>query len=295
MSWNLRARLANRPALLVPGVFDPLSALLAEAAGFEALYVSGASIAYTQLGRPDIGLVSLEQLVDVVSRISDRVAAKLLVDADTGFGNALNVQRTVRLLERAGASAIQLEDQMTPKRCGHLAGKAIVSATEMVGKIHAAVDTRRSAETLIIARTDAVAVEGLGQALDRAGSYLAAGADVLFIEAPTSLKQMEAIVEQFGPRVPLLANMVEGGDTPISGRDALSKMGYAVIITPGSFVRALIPLAEEFFASLRETGSTLAFRDRMTDLRGVNVRIGLAELMARGKRYDADLKPGFEP
>ncbi len=295
MSGSLRARLADRPALLAPGIYDPLSALLAEAAGFEALYVSGASIAYTQLGRPDIGLVSLEQLVDVVSRISDRVAAKLLVDADTGFGNALNVQRTVRLLERAGASAIQLEDQITPKRCGHLAGKAIVSATEMVGKIHAAVDTRRSEETLIIARTDAVAVEGLGHALDRAGSYLAAGADVLFIEAPTSLKQMEAIVKQFGDRVPLLANMVEGGDTPLSGRDALSEMGYALIITPGSFVRALIPLAEEFFASLRETGSTSAFRDRMTDLRGVNERIGLAELMAQGKRYDADLKPGFEP
>jgi len=294
MTVSLRHRLTRRPALLAPGVYDGLTALLAEQAGFEALYVSGASVAYTQLGRPDIGLVSFDHLVDVVARISERVPVPLIVDADTGFGNALNVQRTVRLLERAGAAAIQLEDQTTPKRCGHLAGKAVIPAAEMAGKIRAAVDARRTAETLIVARTDAIAVEGIGPALDRAEAYLAAGADVLFIEAPASLEQMRGIIDRFGSRVPLLANMVEGGDTPILARDALSELGYALVIAPGAFVRALIPLAEAFFASLRETGGTAAFRSRMTDLRGVNQRIGLADLMAEGKRYDPDLKPGFE-
>jgi 2-methylisocitrate lyase-like PEP mutase family enzyme len=290
---SLRDRLARRPAILAPGIFDPLSALLAERAGFEALYVSGASIAYTQLGRPDVGLVSLGEVVDVVARVADRVALPLIVDADTGFGNALNTQRTVRLLERAGATAIQIEDQTAPKRCGHLAGKAVIPPAEMVGKIQAALDARQDAETLIIARTDAIAVEGLDAALDRADAYLAAGADLLFIEAPTSLEQMGLIIDRFAARVPLLANMVEGGDTPILDRDALSDLGFALVITPGALVRALIPAAEAFFRSLQETGSTAGSRSAMTDLRGVNERIGLEDLMIAGQRYDAGA--GVEP
>jgi 2-methylisocitrate lyase-like PEP mutase family enzyme len=164
---TLSARLACPPILIAPGVYDALTALIAERSGFEALYVSGAGIAYTRLGRPDIGLVGMSEVVQTVALIRDRVSAHLIVDADTGYGNALNVQRTVRLLERAGASAIQIEDQDFPKRCGHLDDKALVTAQEMAGKIKAAVDARASSETLIIARTDAVAVEGFDRALAR--------------------------------------------------------------------------------------------------------------------------------
>lgn len=294
MSGILAGRLARKPALLAPGVYDPLSALLAQRAGFDALYLSGAAIAYTQLGRPDIGLVSLTELIDVVGRVADRVDLPLIVDADTGFGSALNTQRTVRLLERSGAAAIQLEDQTYPKRCGHLAGKSLIGMAEMAGKVRAAVDSRHSADTLIIARTDAIAVEGFAAALERADAYRAAGADILFVEAPRSLDEMRLVVEKFGAYLPLVANMVEGGDTPMMGREALSDLGFSLIIAPGALVRAVVPMAEAFFTALFDTGSTAAFQARMTDLRGINDRIGLEELLLDGKRYDPDLAPGFD-
>ncbi len=212
---TLSDRLARAPILMAAGVYDPLTALIAERAGFEALYVSGAGIAYTRLGRPDIGLVGMSEVVQTVALIRDRVGVHLIVDADTGYGNALNVERTVRLLERAGAGAIQIEDQDFPKRCGHLDDKALILGGEMAGKIKAAVDARRSAETLIIARTDAVAVEGFDRAMERAELYRDAGADVLFIEAPRQRDELARIGARFGNAVPLLANMVEGGKTPI--------------------------------------------------------------------------------
>src|SRR3954453_11755576 len=171
MTDTLRQRLSRPPILIAPGIYDALTALLAENAGFEALYVSGAAIAYTRLGRPDIGLVSMSGVVDTVALIRDRVPAHPVVDADTGYGNALNVQRTVRLMERAGANAIQLEDQTFPKRCGHLEDKSLIATGEMVGKIKAATDARVCDQTLVIARTDAVAVEGLDAAVERAGRY----------------------------------------------------------------------------------------------------------------------------
>ena len=210
---SLRERLKRKPILLAPGVYDALAALLAEQAGFEALYLSGAGIAYTRLGRPDIGLVTASEVENTLANIRERVALPIIVDADTGYGNALNVARTVRMLERAGGDqlAIQLEDQVTPKRCGHLDGKNVVSAGEMVGKIRAALDARRNAETLIVARSDAMAVEGLDAALDRAERYLEAGADVLFIEALRSAEEMKTALTRFAGRAPLLANMVEGG------------------------------------------------------------------------------------
>ncbi len=287
---SLRQRLSGGPAVVAPGVYDALSALLVEQAGFEAAFLSGASIAYTQLGRPDVGLVSLDQVADVTSRICERVALPLIVDADTGFGNALNVQRTVRLLERAGAAAIQLEDQTFPKRCGHLTGKAVEPMSVMVGKIKAAVDARRSEQTLIAARTDAIAVEGFDAALERADAYLAAGAEVLFIEAPQSDDQMRAITGRFARRIPLLANMVEGGSTPILNAAELTALGYRLVITPGALVRALIPQLEALLSSLKTTGSTRAFEGPMTDLKGVNARIGLSDLMVQGQRFDPDLK-----
>lgn len=282
---TLKARLRAGPALHAPGAFDALSALLIEQAGFEAVYLSGASIAYTQLGRPDIGLVSFDHVADVVGRLCERIGIPLIVDADTGFGNALNVARTVKVFERNGAAAIQLEDQTFPKRCGHLAGKGVAPAGEMVGKIRAALDARTSEETLIIARTDAIAVEGFEAALDRAAAYAQAGADVVFVEAPRSLEEMKRVIRALGP-TPAMANMVEGGHTPILSRDALSDIGFRLVISPGALVRALIPAAEQFLLTLKGEGSTQSMKDRMTDLTGVNARIGLEDMLELGDRYE---------
>ena len=232
-SISLRARLARPQILIAPGVYDPLTSLVAEQTGFEALYVSGAAIAYTRLGRPDIGLVSMSEVVETVTLIRDRVRAHLVVDADTGYGNALNVERTVRLLERAGANAIQIEDQGFPKRCGHLDDKALIPASEMAGKIKAATDTRQSPDTLIIARTDAVAVEGFDRAIERALLYRDAGADLLFIEAPKAREELEKITIRAGGTVPLMANMVEGGKTPMLSASELETLGFSLVIFPG--------------------------------------------------------------
>jgi 2-methylisocitrate lyase-like PEP mutase family enzyme len=281
----LKDRLSARPALLAPGAYDALSALLVERAGFEAVYLSGASISYTQMGRPDVGLVSLSQVADVVARVRDRVSVPLIVDADTGFGNALNMQHCVRALERAGANALQIEDQTAPKRCGHLAGKELVSAAEMAGKVKAAVDARASNDLLVIARTDAIAVEGFAQALDRAALYRDAGADVLFVEAPQSLDQMQAICAAF-PQTPLLANMVEGGRTPLQTTEELSAMGFSLVIAPGAMVRAYAFMAQEFLRLLKADGATAQFRGRMLDFAQINDLLGLPGLMADGARYD---------
>lgn len=291
---SLKTRLQQTgSAIHAPGAFDALSALLIEQAGFEAVYLSGASIAYTQLGRPDLGLVSFDHVADVVARICERVEIPLIVDADTGFGNALNVARTVKVFERNGARAIQLEDQTFPKRCGHLSGKGVAPTEEMVGKVHAALDARRSEETLIIARTDAIAVEGFEAALERAVTYAEAGADVVFVEAPRSLEEMARIVAALG-RTPAMANMVEGGRTPILSRDALGELGFRVVISPGALVRALIPAAESFLKALKAEGSTVSYTDRMTDLAGVNDRIGLEDLLALGDRYEPERQEAAE-
>ena len=211
---TLKTLISGAKIVVAPGVSDALGAVLVQQAGFQVAYLSGASIAYTRFGRPDIGLVSMSEVADTLSAITERITLPVIVDADTGFGNALNVIRTVRQFESSGAAAIQLEDQTQPKRCGHLAGKTLVDTGEMVGKIRAALDTRRSAETLIIARTDSIAVEGFESTLERAEKYFEAGADILFIEAPQSEGQMASLVDRFRDRVPLLANMVEGGKTP---------------------------------------------------------------------------------
>jgi 2-methylisocitrate lyase-like PEP mutase family enzyme len=284
---TLRARLARPPILIAPGVYDPLTALIAEKAGFEALYVSGAAIAYTRLGRPDIGLVAMGEVAATVALIRDRVEANLVVDADTGYGNALNVARTARLFERAGANAIQLEDQEFPKRCGHLDDKTLIPASEMVGKIKAAVDARASADTLIIARTDAIAVEGFDRAIARATLYRDAGADMLFIEAPRERAELGRIGALMGEATPLMANMVEGGKTPVLSADELQELGYAFVIFPGGIVRALAKAAQDFYGSLKSSGTTAQFRPRMFDFDALNELIGTPEMLARGKRYDA--------
>jgi 2-methylisocitrate lyase-like PEP mutase family enzyme len=285
---TLRQRLARPEILLCPGIYDAFSASLAEAAGFEGVYLSGASIAYTRLGRPDIGLVSQTEVADVLFRIRERVELPIVVDADTGFGNALNVERTMRLFERSGADAIQLEDQTFPKRCGHLQEKRVIPAAEMVGKIRAAVDARRNRETLVIARTDAIAVEGFEPALERAGRYVEAGADMLFVEAPQTLDQMRAIVARLGSEAPLMANMVEGGKTPLRSAGDLQDLGFSLVIFPGGLVRALAPTMQAYFASLKEHGTTAPFRDRMHDFLELNALLGTDEILARGKRYEEE-------
>jgi 2-methylisocitrate lyase-like PEP mutase family enzyme len=283
---SLRARLSRKPIVVAPGVYDAFTALVAEQAGFGTLYVSGAAIAYTRLGRSDIGLVSMSEVADVIGTIRDRVAATLIVDADTGYGNALNVARTVRLFERAGANAIQIEDQSFPKRCGHLDEKRLVPAAEMVGKIKAALDARQSRDTLLIARTDAVGVEGFDKAIARSLAYRDAGADVLFVEAPQARAELKRIAPALGG-VPVIANMVEGGKTPLLAASELEALGFALVIFPGGIVRALGHMASEYYAALAAHGTSEPFRNRMLDFNGLNDLIGTPELLAMGKRYDA--------
>ena len=282
---TLRARIARKPIVVAPGVYDAFTALTATQAGFPTLYVSGAAIAYTKLGRPDIGLVSMSEVAETVTLIRDRVNAHLIVDADTGYGNALNVVRTVRAFERAGASAIQLEDQDFPKRCGHLDGKALIPAGEMAGKIKAALDTRQSRETLIVARTDAVAVEDFERAIERAMLYAQAGADLLFVEAPKTRDELARVVSALSG-TPLMANMVEGGKTPPLSAAELETIGFALVIFPGGIVRALARTATDYYTSLAANGTTEPFRNQMLDFDGLNKVIGTPEMIALGKRYE---------
>jgi 2-methylisocitrate lyase-like PEP mutase family enzyme len=286
MTASLSGRLTQKPIVVAPGVYDAFTALVATQAGFSTLYVSGAAIAHTRLGRPDIGLVSMTEVVDTLALIRDRVDAHLIVDADTGYGNALNLIRTVREFERAGATAIQLEDQDFPKRCGHLDGKVLIPAGEMRSKIHAAVDTRHSRETLIVARTDAVAVEGFERAVERAMLYCEAGADMLFVEAPRTRDDLIRVATALGNRAPLLANMVEGGKTPMLPADELEAIGFALVIFPGAIVRALGHMAREFYGSLAAHGSNEPFRARMLDFTGINELVGTPEMIKLGKRYE---------
>jgi 2-methylisocitrate lyase-like PEP mutase family enzyme len=288
---TLRSRLARKPIVVAPGIYDPFTALVATQAGFETLYVSGAAIAYTRLGRPDIGLVSMTEVAETLALIRDRVTAHLIVDGDTGYGNALNVVRTVREFERAGATAIQLEDQDFPKRCGHLDGKALIPAQEMCGKIRAAVDARRSRETLIVARTDAVAVEGFDRAIERAAMYRDAGADMLFVEAPKTRDDLARIVTTLGSKVPLMANMVEGGKTELLTANELDAIGFGLVIFPGGIARAVACTAMDYYTSLAQHGTNEPFRNRMLDFEGINRLIGTADMLALGKRYETEPPP----
>lgn len=282
----LRRALAENRCLRAPGVYDGLSALLAEQAGFELGFVSGACIAFARYGRPDMGLISMSEVADTVALLRERVSMPLAVDVDTGFGNALNVQRTVRVLERAGASALQMEDQVMPKRCGHMAGKQVISAGEMVGKIKAALDARQDAGTLIIARTDALGVTGFDDALDRAEQYLQAGADVLFVEAPKSIGQMQQIAARFAKRIPLVHNLVEGGHSPVGEASELEQLGYRIALYPAALLHAFVPQAQALLAHIRDVGSTSAWPG-LIDLPRMNEVVGAGELLKAAQRYGA--------
>ncbi len=283
---TLKQRLRRDEILLVPGVYDGLTAHLAQQAGFEALYLSGAAVAYTRLGRPDIGLTTASEMADTMALIADRVDLPVIIDADTGFGNALNARRTMRMFERAGAAGLQIEDQTFPKRCGHLADKSLIPADEMAGKIAAMADARALSDTLIIARTDAIAVEGFEGAIDRAGLYVEAGADVLFIEAPRTHEELKAVAGHFQARVPLLANMVEGGATPVHSAGELQALGFSMVIFPGGIVRALARTAQAYYDGLLQGGSTRGFAGRMFDFDGLNARIGTADMLEKGRDFE---------
>ena len=283
---NLPALLAEPNLLLAPGIYDSLSGLIATNAGAKAVYLSGASLAYTRFGISDLGLVSVSEVNDTLAAITDRIETPVIVDGDNGFGNALNVQRTVRSFERSGAAAIQLEDQAFPKRCGHLDGKTLISKAEMIGKIKAALDARNNQDMHIIARTDARAVEGLSAALDRAEAYCEAGADILFIEAPQSLDEMKQLTAQFAGRIPLLANMVEGGKTPIQSTDELAEIGYKIAIFPGGAVRAIAHHLTDYFGQLIANGNNTKFAKKMYDFNGLNDIIETNALLDLGIKYE---------
>lgn len=281
---QLRNALTQGHCLRAPGVYDGLTALLAEQAGFEVGFVSGACVAFARHGRPDMGLVSMSEVADTVALLRERVAMPLIVDIDTGFGNALNVQRTVRVFERAGASALQMEDQVMPKRCGHMAGKQVIPADEMVGKIRAALDARQDADTILIARTDALGVTGFDDALERAERYLEAGADALFIEAPKTVAQMHEIGRRFAGRIPLVHNLVEGGGSPIPDAAGLEALGYRIALYPAALLHLFVPQAQALLEHVREHGSTAGYGG-LIDLNRINRVLGADGLLALSERY----------
>lgn len=280
---NLRDRLAEPSILIAPGAADALTARLIEQASFEAVYLTGAGFANAAMALPDLGFPTLTEVVQHTQRIVDAVSIPVMVDADTGYGNALNVMRTVRELERAGAAAIQLEDQVSPKRCGHFDGKDVVSVGEMVGKLSAAVDTRRDASTLIIARTDARAVEGLQPAIDRACAYADAGADVIFLEAPRSLDELRAV--SAAVHVPLLANMVEGGQTPLLSATEIESLGYRIVIFANTLLRICAKSIQDALIELRDSGSTQSLLSRMLTWDARQNLVELPKFQALERRY----------
>ena len=250
---QLRELLRQRKAVLLPGAANALAARVIEDIGFKAIYVTGAGVANTFLGVPDIGLLSVTELASHVSAMREAVALPLIIDADTGFGNAINVSRTIQTLERSGANAIQLEDQEFPKRCGHFFGKSVISPAEMMQKIHAAVDARVDPDLVIVARTDAIAVNGFDDAMERAAAYIEAGADMIFVEAPRSREQIAEIPKRLG--VPQFINIVAGGLTPMIGLGELEKMGYSMVLYANTALQASIAGMQKVLGHLKAHGS----------------------------------------
>lgn len=283
---RLRARLAHGPPLLLPGCADALTARIAADAGHEAIYATGAGISNALLGLPDLGLATLTEMTDQVGRICDAVDVPVVVDLDTGHGNALNARRAVRAMETVGAAAIQIEDQVFPKRCGHFDGKAVVSRAEMIAKIAAALDARRDPGTVVIARTDAIAAEGFEAALERANAYADAGADLVFVEAPRTRQQLEDLPRRVG--APLVVNMVEGGLTPLLGADELGSMGYRVVLYANTALRAGMLAVQEALRRLRDERGSAAFLDRLIDWDERQRLVGTNEMRALESRYAAD-------
>lgn len=279
---RLRNLLEADELIVAPGAADALVARIIEQTGFPALYLTGAGVAYTSIG-PDLGLLGMSEMVSRLDYICEAVSIPVIADGDTGYGNALNVIRTVRAYEKAGAAAIQLEDQVMPKKCGHLAGKQLIEASEMVNKIKAAVDARKDQDFLIVARTDARAVLGLERAIERAQRYREAGADVIFVEAPESVEEMRKINSMIN--APTLANMVEGGKTPLLPNQNLAEIGYKIVIYPNSAIRVIAKSVSNLMQSLKESGSTQGEFEHMFLFDKVNEIIGLAHWRDLEKEY----------
>ncbi len=258
---RFKGLLAQKRALTLPGAANAMFARVVEDLGFEACYVSGAGIANMHLGAPDIGLTTLTEIANAVSAISDAIALPLMVDGDTGFGNAVNMHRTIKVLERAGAAAIQIEDQVFPKKCGHFNGKDVIPCAEMVAKIKAAVDARTDPDFQIIARTDARAIEGIDKAIERAHAFIEAGADATFVEAPLDFDEMARIARELP--VPQIANIVFGGKTPDPGRDRLAQMGFSGVLYANASLQAALRAAYQVLGSLKEHGSLDLVADRL--------------------------------
>jgi carboxyvinyl-carboxyphosphonate phosphorylmutase len=250
---RLRQMLEEPGIIVAPGAYDGFSARLIEAAGFKAVYMTGAGTAASHLGQPDLGLTTLTEMATHASHLASCISLPLIADADTGYGNALNVVRTVREYEKAGVAGLHLEDQVAPKKCGHIAGKQVVEAKEFADKIRAAVEYRTDPDFVIIARTDARAVTGLDDAIARANLYREAGADVIFLEAPQSLAEIERVAREV--KAPLLANMVQGGRTPAMKVAELERLGFKIVIFPGVCMRAAVPAMEHALAGLKESGT----------------------------------------
>ena len=274
---ELRSLLDDEAPLVAPGAFNALFARLIEEAGFGAVYLSGAGVANALLGQPDLGLVTMSEMVMVAERICDVVGVPVIADADTGYGGVHNVARTMAAYERAGVAAIQIEDQQFPKRCGHFDGKEVVAVGEMVERVVAARQARsRDDGIVIIARTDAAAIEGIDQAIARARAYGEAGADVLFVEAPSSRDELAKVADELGDR-PLVANMVEYGKTPLLSAEELGDLGFSLILFPGSVTRTVTKAAQDTLDELQRTGTTSGRLDEMATFDEVNRVVGLTE------------------
>jgi 2-methylisocitrate lyase-like PEP mutase family enzyme len=280
---RLKELLARRAAVTVPGAANALFARVIEELGFEAVYVTGAGIANMLLGAPDVGLTTMTEVRDTAAAIAEAVSVPIIVDADTGYGNAVNVVRTVRALERAGAAGIQIEDQVFPKKCGHFAGKDVIAREEMVQKIKAAVDTRHDQSLQIIARTDAYAVEGLERALERAQAYVAAGADATFVEAPTTLEELARIPKALD--VPQVANIVFGGKTPDPGREKLAELGFSIVLYANAALQAALKASYDVLSVLKSEGSLRSVSDRLASFEERQRTVAKDEWDAREARY----------
>jgi carboxyvinyl-carboxyphosphonate phosphorylmutase len=280
----LRERLSQDEILIAPGAYDALLARLIMEAGFGAVYFTGAGASYSLLGQPDLGLLTLTEMAGRAASIAATVPLPVIADGDTGYGNAINVMRTIREYERAGVAAIQLEDQAFPKRCGHLSGKELIATDEMVGKIRAARDARQDG-ILIIARTDARSVLGLDEALRRAERYAAAGADLLFVESPESEEELATIGRAFRGSLPLVANMVEGGKTPLLPAAELQALGFRLVIYPNSLTRRIVHAARGLLATLRAEGSTSAHLTEMVSFGELNEALGIGHYRDLERRY----------
>ncbi|CCG04271.1 isocitrate lyase/PEP mutase family protein [Blastococcus saxobsidens] len=282
---RLRELVEGPEPLLAPGAYDALSARLIEQAGFDAVYMTGFGTTASLIGRPDVGLLTGTEMVDNARRIVAAVDVPVIADADTGYGNAINVVRTVQLYEQAGVAGIQLEDQVMPKKCGHMSGKLLIGADEMVGKIRAAVEARRDPDLLIIARTDAVAVTGTDDAIARARAFADAGADVLFVEAPTSDADIERVAAELRDVAPLVFNWAEGGKTPPMPLERISELGFSLVIYPIGTLLAATAGIRTLLAALKRDGVPTAALDAVPTFEEFTDLIGLPEVQALEQRF----------